>query len=86
MKDRQQIIVSLTSFPAAEALKAESPLLDVRFDPAEIRSYKKLLPALRDFPKMSLSPSMTISATVRTCCTGWSACTSGCPMPSSPTA
>lgn len=90
MKDRQQIIVSLTSFPAAipyavqairsvlsgtmlpdkivlyldtqkfpdgklpaglEALKAESPLLDVRFDPAEIRSYKKLLPALRDFPE-----------------------------------
>lgn len=90
MKDRQQIIVSLTSFPAAipyavqairsvlsgtmlpdkivlyldtqkfpdgklpaglEALKAESSLLDVRFDPAEIRSYKKLLPALRDFPE-----------------------------------
>lgn len=34
-----------------EALTAESPLLEVRFDPAEIRSYKKLLPALRDFPE-----------------------------------
>lgn len=90
MKEKQQIIVSLTSFPAAipyavqairsilsgsmlpdkivlyldtqkfpdrklpselEALTAESPLLEVRFDPAEIRSYKKLLPALRDFPE-----------------------------------
>ena len=89
MHHKQQIIVSLTSFPAAipyavqtirsllngsvlpdkivlyldtpqvpdgvlppelEALKAESPLLEVRFDPAEIRSYKKLIPALRDFP------------------------------------
>ena len=36
--------------PALEKLKAESPILEVRFDPAEIRSYKKLLPALRDFP------------------------------------
>ena len=90
MHHKQQIIVSLTSFPAAipyavqairsllngsvlpdkivlyldtpqfpdgvlppelEALKAESPLLEVRFDPAEIRSYKKLIPALRDFPE-----------------------------------
>ena len=90
MKDKQQIIVSLTSFPAAipyavqairsilngsllpdkvvlyldtqkfpdgklppelETLKAESPIFEVRFDPAEIRSYKKLLPALRDFPE-----------------------------------
>lgn len=90
MKPKQQIIVSLTSFPAAipyavqairsilngsllpdkivlyldtqkfpgevlppelETLKSESPLLEVRFDPAEIRSYKKLLPALRDFPE-----------------------------------
>lgn len=33
-----------------ETLKAESPIFEVRFDPAEIRSYKKLLPALRDFP------------------------------------
>lgn len=90
MNPKQQIIVSLTSFPAAipyavqairsilngsllpdkivlyldtqkfpgevlprelEALKSESPLLEVRFDPAEIRSYKKLIPALRDFPE-----------------------------------
>ena len=87
---RQQIIVSLTSFPAAlpyaaqairsilqgslqpdkivlyldtlkfpdgvlpaeiEALKVECPFFEVRFDPAEIRSYKKLIPALRDFPE-----------------------------------
>ena len=33
-----------------EGLKAESPIFEVRFDPAEIRSYKKLLPALKDFP------------------------------------
>ena len=36
--------------PELEALKAEFPIFEVRFDPAEIRSYKKLLPALRDFP------------------------------------
>lgn len=36
--------------PELEALKAESPIFEVRFDPAEIRSYKKLIPALRDFP------------------------------------
>ena len=36
--------------PELEALKRESPLLEIRFDPAEIRSYKKLIPALRDFP------------------------------------
>lgn len=36
--------------PELEALKAESPLFEVRFDAAEIRSYKKLIPALRDFP------------------------------------
>ena len=33
-----------------EALKAECPIFEVRFDEAEIRSYKKLIPALRDFP------------------------------------
>ena len=33
-----------------EALKAESPIFEVRFDEAEIRWYKKLIPALRDFP------------------------------------
>ena len=36
--------------PELEALREESPLFEVRFDPAEIRSYKKLIPALRDFP------------------------------------
>ena len=90
MDNKQQIIVSLTSFPAAlpyaaqairsilqgtllpdkivlyldtqkfpdgtlpaeiEALKAECPFFEVRLDPAEIRSYKKLIPALRDFPE-----------------------------------
>ena len=89
MNNKQKVIVSLTSFPAAipyamqairsilngsvlpdkvvlyldtqkfpdgqlppelEALREESPLFEVRFDPAEIRSYKKLIPALRDFP------------------------------------
>jgi hypothetical protein len=84
MNDKPQIIVSLTSFPAAipyavqaiqsvlngsmqpdkivfyldtqkfpdeilppelEALKAKNPILEVRVDPAEIRSYKKLSPA-----------------------------------------
>ena len=33
-----------------EKLKTEYPIFEVRFDPAEIRSYKKLVPALRDFP------------------------------------
>lgn len=36
--------------PELETLKAESSIFEVRFDPAEIRSYKKLIPALRDFP------------------------------------
>lgn len=88
MDNKQKIIVSLTSFPAAlpyaaqairsilrgsllpdkivlyldtqkfpngtlpaeiEALKTEFPLFEVRFAPAEIRSYKKLIPALKDF-------------------------------------
>lgn len=34
-----------------EALLAENPIFEVRFDAAEIRSYKKLVPALRDFPE-----------------------------------
>ena len=34
-----------------ENLRTETPILEVRFDTAEIRSYKKLLPALRDFPE-----------------------------------
>ena len=33
-----------------EAIKEKNPIFEVRFDPAEIRSYKKLIPALRDFP------------------------------------
>lgn len=33
-----------------ETLKTECLIFEVRFDPAEIRSYKKLIPALRDFP------------------------------------
>lgn len=36
--------------PELETLKAESSIFEVRFDPAEIRSYKKLIPTLRDFP------------------------------------
>lgn len=87
--NKQNVIVSLTSFPAAipyavqairsiiagtvlpdrivlyldtqkfpggvlpqelEELKKESGIFEIRFDPAEIRSYKKLVPALRDFP------------------------------------
>ena len=36
--------------PELEALKSECPIFEVRFDPTEMRSYKKLLPALRDFP------------------------------------
>lgn len=34
-----------------ENLRTETPILEVRFDTAEIRSYKKLIPALRDFPE-----------------------------------
>lgn len=33
-----------------EAIKEEYPFFEVRFDPQDIRSYKKLIPALRDFP------------------------------------
>ncbi len=89
MINKQKIIVSLTSFPAAipyvvqsirsilngsytpdkivlyldtqkfpnyvipaelEALKVESNIFEIRFDPRDIRSYKKLIPALEDFP------------------------------------
>lgn len=31
-------------------LKSDNPIFEVRFDPSEIRSYKKLIPALKDFP------------------------------------
>ncbi|MDE6158803.1 MAG: hypothetical protein K2F69_01695 [Bacteroidaceae bacterium] len=86
---RQQVIVSLTSFPSALPYAAQAfrsvprdsllsdkivlyldtplfprrhlagrnrgtqdriPFFEVRFNPAEIRSYKKQVPALRDFP------------------------------------
>lgn len=86
---QQQVIISLTSFPAAlsyaakairsilrgsmmpdriilyldtqqfpdgtlpeviEDIKGECPFFEVRFSPANIRSYKKLVPALEDFP------------------------------------
>lgn len=33
-----------------EKLQAENTIFEVRFDDTEIRSYKKLMPALRDFP------------------------------------
>lgn len=33
-----------------EKLRKESPIVEVRFDSEEIRSYKKLVPALKDFP------------------------------------
>lgn len=33
-----------------EMLVKENPILDIRFHPTNIRSYKKLIPALRDFP------------------------------------
>lgn len=33
-----------------KVLKLNNPIIDVRFDSMEIRSYKKLIPALKDFP------------------------------------
>lgn len=33
-----------------EILRSENSIFEVRFDPSEIRSYKKLIPALKDFP------------------------------------
>lgn len=36
--------------PELKVLKDENSIFEVRFDPTEIRSYKKLIPALRDFP------------------------------------
>lgn len=57
LPDRVVLYLDSQKFPgevlpeALEALKAESPIFEVRFDPAEIRSYKKLIPALRDFPE-----------------------------------
>ncbi len=36
--------------PELSELQARNPIVDIRFDPTEMRSYKKLIPALRDFP------------------------------------
>lgn len=36
--------------PELEALKNACAIFEVRFDPTEMRSYKKLVPALKDFP------------------------------------
>jgi len=33
-----------------EELKSNNPILDIRFNSLDIRSYKKLIPALKDFP------------------------------------
>ncbi len=56
LPDRIVLYLDTQKFPDGvlpqelEKLKSESPVFEVRFDPAEIRSYKKLIPALRDFP------------------------------------
>lgn len=56
LPDRIVLYLDTQKFPGGvlpqelEMLKAECPIFEVRFDPAEIRSYKKLIPALRDFP------------------------------------
>lgn len=34
-----------------QELKSESPIVEIRFNALEIRSYKKLIPALEDFPE-----------------------------------
>lgn len=36
--------------PELVKLQAGNPIFEVRFDPADIRPYKKLIPALKDFP------------------------------------
>jgi hypothetical protein len=36
--------------PEIEAIKSESSIFEVRFTSSDIRSYKKLIPALQDFP------------------------------------
>lgn len=33
-----------------EDIRKENRIFEIRYDPAELRSYKKLIPALRDFP------------------------------------
>ena len=55
LPDKVVLYLDTPKFPGGilpaelEALKQETSLLEVRFDEAEIRSYKKLVPALRDF-------------------------------------
>ncbi len=56
LPDKVVLYLDTEKFPGGrlpqelDDLQKESSLFEVRFDPAEIRSYKKLLPALRDFP------------------------------------
>ena len=57
LPDKMVLYLDTQKFPGGippaklEALKSEYSIFEVRFDPAEIRSYKKLIPALRDFPE-----------------------------------
>ena len=56
LPDRIVLYLDTQKFPEEklpqelEELKRECDIFEVRFDPAEIRSYKKLIPAQRDFP------------------------------------
>ncbi len=56
LPDRVVLYLDSDKFPGGvltselEALRHECPILEVRFDPRPIRSYKKLIPALEDFP------------------------------------
>lgn len=57
LPDRIVLYLDTWKFPGGvlpeelEKLKSECPLFEVRFDSSDIRSYKKLIPALRDFPE-----------------------------------
>lgn len=57
LPDKVVLYLDTPKFPGGvlprelEQLRAESSLFEVRFDEADIRSYKKLIPALRDFPE-----------------------------------
>lgn len=56
LPDRIVLYLDTQKFPEGKlpdelkALINECPIFEVRFDPQDIRSYKKLIPALRDFP------------------------------------
>lgn len=56
LPDKVVLYLDTQKFPGGvlpaelEELKAESAIFEVRFDDAVIRSYKKLIPALKDFP------------------------------------